>query len=293
MRPPCEPLALLAVLATATAGSLPAQEWLDQASRSLTYQSSNGRFHSSLSGLLDLEGYYIDQRPPGMIFGDNQDFFNPRLTLFLDTWYGTHFYSLVQVGVDRGVDPREQVHAARFDQYLLRYIPFEDSRLNLQFGKFATVFGNWVSRHYSWDNPFLNAPLPYENFTILTDQTVPGSPAALVARLNKPDLKSTWIPLLWGPVYAAGGAVLGQLGKADYAVEVKNTPLSARPDYWSPLETGWDSPTVSGRIGLRPSTPWALGASFSYGSYLQPDASGPMPAGLAATDFHQLTAGQD
>ena len=38
-----------------------------------------------LSGLLDVEGYYIDQRPPGLLYSSDKYFFNPRLSLFLDT----------------------------------------------------------------------------------------------------------------------------------------------------------------------------------------------------------------
>jgi hypothetical protein len=276
------------------ASSLHAQDWLDRTADSLAYQSRHGWLRSDLTGLLDLEGYYIDQRPPGMIFGDGQSFFNPRLSLFLDTRFGKHLYSLVQVRVDRGFDPREKVRNARVDEYLLRYTPFDDARLNLQFGKFGTVIGNWVPRHYSWDNPFINAPLPYENFTILADYAAPASPAMLLKRLAKPDMKSAWVPIIWGPAYASGGSIFGQIEKLDYAVEVKNAALSAHPDDWSPMELGWDNPTVSGRVGLRPDTSWNLGASFSYGAYLLPDAAGPvLPAGKTFGDFNQFTLGQD
>ncbi|MHB8522873.1 MAG: hypothetical protein ACYDH9_19225 [Limisphaerales bacterium] len=285
--------ALFAALVLLAAAPLGAQEWLDRAADSLSYQSPNGWFRSGLSGLLDLEGYYIDQRPPGMIFGGDQDFFNPRLSLFLDTQFGKHFYSFVQVRVDRGFDPRERVRNARFDEYLLRYTPFDDARFNAQFGKFATVFGNWVPRHYSWDNPFINAPLPYENFTIGTDYVVPGSPAMFLKRLDKPDMKSAWVPVIWGPSYAAGGSVFGRIEKLDYALEVKNAPLSAPPDDWNPMELGWSNPTVSGRVGLQPSTPWQMGASFSYGPYLLPDAANYLPAGRTLSDFNQITLGQD
>src|SRR5207249_2006681 len=129
-----------------------------------------------LSGQLDLEGYYIDQRPPGLIVSDDPFFFNPRLALFLDAHLGNHFYGFVQARFDRGFDPGLKPDGdARFDEYLLRYIPFADPRLNLQVGKFATVIGNFVGRHHSWDNPFINMPLPYENITTVTDQSVPAS----------------------------------------------------------------------------------------------------------------------
>src|SRR5439155_21358875 len=131
-------------------GALPAYpqtDLLDRLDDSLQLKSSDGWFSTDLGGLLDLEAYYLDQRPPGLLVGD-QDLFNPRLSLFLHTRFGQHVYSLVQVRLDRGFDPgAERNGDARFDEYLLRYTPFDDSRLNFQVGKFATVVGNWVPRH--------------------------------------------------------------------------------------------------------------------------------------------------
>lgn len=57
---------------------------------SLSYQSPKGFFRTDLSGLVDVDGYFIDQRPPGLLFGQD-DRLNPRLSLFLDTHFGEHF----------------------------------------------------------------------------------------------------------------------------------------------------------------------------------------------------------
>ena len=137
------------------------EELLQRLDDSLSYQSSKGFFRSELSGLVDIEGYFIDHRPPGLLFG-NADLFNPRLSLFLDTHLGEQFYSLVQFRADRGFDPRAVPDGdVRFDEYLLRWTPWADGRLNVQVGKFSTVFGKWVQRHDSWQNPFITAPLAY------------------------------------------------------------------------------------------------------------------------------------
>jgi hypothetical protein len=96
---------------------------------------------------------------------------------------GEQFYSLVQFRADRGFDPGSKLNGdARFDEYLLRWTPWADGRLNVQAGKFATVFGKWVQRHDSWQNPFVTAPLAYENVTVITDQVAPGTPAAFLGR---------------------------------------------------------------------------------------------------------------
>ena len=269
-------------------------DWLDRVGETLAYRSANGAVSLQLSGLLDLEGYYIDQTPPGLIFPTDKFFFNPRLSLFLDSRFGEHLYSLVQVRADRGFDPGlERNGDLRFDEYLLRYTPFSDPRLNLQAGKFATVFGGFVARHDSWENPFINAPAPYENITIITDQTAPASPAAFLARRNIPEKKADWLPLVWGPNYASGASVFGRVERLDYAVELKNASISSRPEAWDATDLGWEHPTVSGRLGFRPDASWNFGVSGSHGAYLLPAAGGTLPAGTDRGDFPQTTLAAD
>ena len=289
------PPKLLITLSLSVAAASAQTGWLDQLDESLFLQSPNGFFRTDFSGLFDLEGYYIDQRPPGLIFGGDEEFVNPRLSLFLDTRLGKHFYSLVEGRIDRGFDPRSRVRDARFDQYLLRYTPFEDSRVNLQVGKFGTVVGNWVARHDSWNNAFLNAPVPYENVFIISDHSAPGSRAAFLARRDQSDKKDLWRPIIWGPSYATGAALFGALKDFDYAFEVKNAALSSRPRSWDGRDFGWENPTVNGRIGYRPNAAWNLGASFGYGTYLLPEAErgATFPAGKGIGDYDQITLAHD
>src|SRR5437764_10584437 len=136
-----------------------AQDRLDRVEDNLNLKSRNGWFRSDLTVLLDLEGYYVDQRAPGLLYA-NQSFINPRATFFVDTKLGEQFYSLVQARLDRGFDAGDGAFDARMDEYLLRWTPGADGRLNLQFGKFATVVGSWVQRHDTWQNPLITAPLP-------------------------------------------------------------------------------------------------------------------------------------
>ncbi len=274
------------------AGNLHGQVFLDQLDEHLTLKSQEGFFQTHLSGLLDLEGYYVDQRPPGLLFED-ESFFNPRLTFFLDSKLGPHFYSFVQARLDRGFDPGEKDFDARLDEYLLRWTPWNDSQLNLQVGKFATVVGSWVQRHYSWDNPLITAPLPYENLTPVSDDEVPASPADFLNRRHWPDVKDSWLPVIWGPVYATGGSLFGTVGKFDYALEVKNAAIASHPYAWEPNDWLWRYPTVSGRFGFRPAAAWNHGVSFSVGPYLSSDASAALPPGKGISDYDQFTLGYD
>jgi hypothetical protein len=281
-------LTLLLPLATRSRG----QQWLDTLDDSLTLRTQNGFFTTHLSGLLDLEGYYVDQRPPGLLFED-ESFFNPRLTLFLDTTLGSHFYSFVQVRFDNGFDPGEDDSQVRADEYLLRWTPWDDSRLNLQFGKFATVVGSWVQRHDSWQNPLITAPLPYDNLTPVSYDDIPTSPADFLARRTVPDMKDSWVPVIWGPAYTTGWSLFGSVGKFDYAFDLKNTAISSPPDNWTLNDSLWRYPTLSGRLGFRPGPAWNLGASFSLGPYLSSDASSSLPPGKSISDYYQYTLGYD
>jgi hypothetical protein len=268
-----------------------AQQLLDQFEDALHFQTTNGWFRTQLTGLLDLEGYYIDQRAPGLIYADHS-FVNPRATFFLDTTLGPHLYSFVQARVDRGFDPGTRDAEARLDEYLLRWTPWADNRVNLQLGKFATVVGSWVQRHDSWQNPFITAPLPYENLTTVSDDP-PGSLGAFLARRGHEDDKEAYLPAVWGPVYATGGSVFGSIGKFDYAFDVKNAALAEHPEQWSPNDMLWRYPTVSGRLGYRPSPAWNSGVSFSIGPYLYEEAQVDLPKGHGLGDYDQITLASD
>ncbi len=286
-------------------------EWLDQVENHLQWESPEGNIRTKVSGILDMEGYYIDQEPPALISSDDTFFFNPRLSLFLDAEIGEHIYAFAQVRADQGFDPDYNgKYTARFDEYLIRYKAFSDEHLNFQVGKFATVVGNWTQRHDSWNNPFINAPLAYENVTTITDKTVPGGPAGFLGRKNFTDNKHTWLPLIWGPADTSGLSVFGTVQKWSYAFAVKNASISSSTSNWDGTDQNWSDPTYSGRIGYRPNMNWNLGSSFSVGPYLKDQAvpflSAPGPSayvggpatilkssGKGIEDYLQITLAQD
>jgi hypothetical protein len=283
---------LLALVLIFSAVATQAQQWLDSLDDHLTLKSRDGFFRADLSGLVDLEGYYVDQRPPGLLFED-ESFFNYRFTFFTEAQFGTHFYVFAQARLDRGFDPGQVDFDARMDEYLLRWTPWDDRRLNLQFGKFATVVGSWVQRHDSWQNPLITAPLPYENLTTVSYEDVPTSPADFLARKGQPDEKNSWVPVIWGPAYTTGWSVFGTLGKFDYALDLKNAAISSPPDSWELDSSLWRYPTVSGRLGFRPAANWNHGISFSVGPYLSTEAAEGLPTGKTISDYNQFTLDYD
>ena len=281
-----------------------ADDWLDRLDTALSVNAFDGNVRARFSGLADLEGYVLSQPSPGLLFTEKRALFNPRLTLFLDAQLGAHLYLFAQARADRGFDPGYNDARVALDEYALRVTPWDDGRLSLQIGKFATVVGNWTERHLSWDNPFLTAPLPYENLTGVWDGAAADSIGTLQGWAHvSPDFfnrqtpddvdKHLRIPVLWGPSYASGLSVAGQLGHFEYAAEVKNASLPSRPKYWDGTVLQWQHPTFSGRLGYRPNAMWNLGFSASTGTYLQPEARPSLALGADFDDYRQTVLGQD
>src|SRR5436305_9984867 len=220
-------LSLCAFACTACAFDI--DDFFDRLDTALTISAFHDNLRARLSGTLDLEFYNFEQPPAGLIISDVDNLFNPRLTLFLDAQIGSQIYFFTQARLDRGFDPSGQGAQVRLDEYALRITPWADGRFTLQLGKFATVIGNWVPRHLSWDNPFVDAPLVYENITAISDKVAPYS-ASDFAFTMPANEKYSFNPVLWGPSYATGVSVSGRLGRFDYAAELKNASLSSRPE---------------------------------------------------------------
>jgi hypothetical protein len=294
---------LFVVLLAGVVHAFAEEDIFDEVDDDLSVSRVNDQFRARLSGALDLEDYYFTLPAPGLIYsGDQKAIVNPRLSLFLDAQFGAHVYFFAQSRVDRGFDPSNEKAQARLDEFALRLTPWNDGRFNLQIGKFATAVGNWVPRHDSWDNAFITAPLPYENLTGVWDaepakaasillqwaHVNPGLPANITAM--EKDLR---LPIIWGPSYAEGVAIAGDLGKFRYAIEVKHAALSSRPETWDAPEVQWHYPTISAHLGYQPSEMWNFGISANTGSYLRPDVEPTLVADHGRGDYRQIVVGQD
>lgn len=284
--------------------ALALDDFFDRLDETLTINAFDGRVRAQFRGLLDFEVYHLDGPVPSLLYSDDDWLQNPRLSLFLDAQIGPYVYVFAQARVDRGYDPNDGDIEVRADEYALRVSPWQDGRFNLQIGKFATVVGNWVAHHHSWENPFITAPLPYENVVGLWDSVAPDSTSTVLGwahvRTYRGDFsgdeqldKKMRIPIIWGPSYASGLSVFGRIGKFDYAAEIKNAALSSRPDSWDATQTGWQYPTFSGRVGFRPNEMWSFGLSASNGAYLQPESEPSLAPGHSLDDYREIVIGQD
>jgi hypothetical protein len=276
-------------------------DWVDELDDALTWSAAGDNVRWHLSGTLDLEYYRFQQPAPGLIDAEGRDLFNPRLALFLDAQLGARWYGFAQARADRGFDPGGYAGRLRLDEYALRYSVRPDASLAVQIGKFATVAGNWVARHQSWDNPFVTAPLPYENPTGIFDGDAALTPGELLLWSDvRPgpagrfiDFGSYRVPVIWGPSYASGLAVSGESGRLTYALEVKNAALSSRPEAWGPARTQWQDPTVTARFGWKPDESWNLGLTASTGTYLRPEAAPTLAPGRVLSDYRENLLGTD
>lgn len=279
---------LLVCLLSSVVRLVSAQDFMDRLDQSLTVSLFDDRVRARASGLLDLEYYNFPQPPPGLIRADGHNLFSPRLSLFLDVQAGPNVYFFTQARFDSGFDPSDLGAQARLDEYALRITPWKDGRFNLQIGKFSTVIGGWMERHLSWDNPFINAPLPYENPTLVSDSQIPITAQSF--RSVPGYDKYEFLPIVWGPVYAIGASAAGRIGIFEYAAEVKNAGVSSRPESWYEYDFG--HPAVDLRVGLRPNEAWRFGFSFAEGPYLLSNAR-PLPPNSDFSDFRQYLLGQD
>src|SRR5881392_109818 len=220
-----------------TACAFDVDDFLDRFDTALTISAFHDNLRVRLSGTLDLEIYQFEQPAPGLIDSNIDTLFNPRLTLFLDAQIGSQIYFFAQSRLDRGFDPSDHGAQVRLDEYALRVTPWQDGRFTVQIGKFATVVGNWVPRHLSWENPFINAPLVYENVTSIRDKSAPVSVFDFIYGPYYYE-KYAFNPVIWGPSYASGISLSGRLDRFDYAVEMKIASLSSRPESWTVTESG-------------------------------------------------------
>lgn len=273
-------------LALAVRGSEAFDQRMDELSAALTFAPPGSPWRARLSGTLDLEARFFDDPPPSLIDADSNAVFQPRATLFLDAQAGPTLYAFVQARLDRGFDPSDGGLRARLDEAFVRYTPWTDGRFNLQAGAFATVAGQWVKRHLSWQNPFVTAPLFYENVTRASDlpldyRSFPSYPGH--------DRLYNYNPAVWGPSYAPGAAVSGRWRQLEWTAEIKNSALASRPEFWGLADADFGQPTCTGRVGWRLDARWNVGLSASQGGYLGPAARDALPAGEDADRFKQTT----
>jgi hypothetical protein len=295
------PVLVCAAIAT-TRAERRIDDYLDRLEDLLTISAHEGRARAHLSGTLELEGYRTQLPAPGVFETRDGSLLETRLTVFLDSQLGPHAYLFAQVRADHGFDPGERGAELRLDEVALRLAPGPRREFNLQVGRFATVVGNWATRHLSWGNPFITAPVPYELLTGMWDTEAVRSSNMLLqwAHLRPGQSaqttaieKSLRLPIVWGPSYADGVMISDAFGRFRYAVEAKLGSLSSRPEAWRHSREQRHHPTFSAHLLWRPDTAWQFGVSGSRGVYLREFAQDTLAAGTGRGDYRQEVVAAD
>lgn len=283
----------IAGLAVSFGSPLLGESVMDRVGEALTWSLWGDRARVRMSGRLEVEEYRYDDPAPGLIYATGGALTNPRATLFLDAQVGAHAYGFVQARVDCGFDPAEAGVEARLDEYAVRLRPWLERTFTLQVGKFATVVGNWVERHGTWENPFITAPLIYEQTTAVEDHFPVTSSEGLLVDEDRDEEKYEYVPVIWGPSYATGVSGAGRFGDLEWALELKNAGLSSRPRAWDPWVVGYEHPSMGGRLVYSTTPTWRFGVSASESAYYLPEASAALPVGTGLGDYKEILLGQD
>lgn len=285
-------LALVVALLSLTRAAADDDGFLGLQNLDLGVESESGDFSLQISGLLDLEGYVVDEESPGLLLSDHA-FINPRLTLFLDVQYGEHWSLFSQVRADRGLDPDDHTAQVRPDEYFVRYSTgAEEWSTSVQVGKFATPLGNFVPRHDSFHNPLVRAPLPYDHMTSVGDKSAPPRNQVQINRRELEDRKELWVPVLWGPVYHTGGMAFARWGEVDARVAVTNSAPSERPEEWTWQDGDIRNLAWSARVGWRAFPGFGVGLNWARGPYYRAEAEDSL-RGADRSDFDQKLVGVD
>ncbi len=287
--------AIVLLLCLGTTCPSQAQQAFDALGDRLSVVSADGTRWARLSVMTDLAVFVSERPPPGLLRSNEQPLIAPRTALLFDASLGPRLSAHAQARIDRGYDPGRHTDGdARFDEYYLEALLLDAGQIVLRAGKFATVFGGWVERHLAWDNPLITAPALYEDLVAITDRAAPSDFATFAERRDAPDNKQGWVPMIWGPSYTTGASLVGHLDTVTLAIEAKNAALSARPESWSAVDSGFETaPTVTGRIAWHPRTEWTLAISGSRGPYLRDEARATLPAGNELDDFLQTIVATD
>lgn len=251
---------LFALLSTAAAQDFATPSWID-----LTTEVQ-GRY------------WFTDSPTPHLMkFNDGNDF-SPRLQLRLDVRPSDQWYLHATVRYDDGFDADDQPDGAvRLDQVFARWSPGGTGKVNLQVGKFATVFGNHIPNHEFQDNPFLTDPLPYSEINGVAVRNPAGNTPTAIANRAPGRIFTTpkinWAAQIWGPAYTSGASIFGQVDKLQYAFEVKNVETGAHSPQWDPSFSDFEDPSFAGRIAWQHDASLTFGLSFARGPYLNPEVN--------------------
>jgi hypothetical protein len=159
-------------------------------------------------------------------------------------------------------------------------------RLQIEAGKFAAPFGNFLPRRFAPQNFVYSYPLYNEYRTGLAIDNIPGSNAALLAGRGKFNVGG--LAMVARNAYITGVQFLGQLGAAGYHLGLANGALS-NPSHLSESKRL----LLFGRLYVQPTIGLKIGVSAANGGYLNSALLKNTQPRLQPEKYGQTLAGVD
>ncbi len=255
-----------------------------------SYASADGTYQASLGVRADLTAYVPQDASPWLI-RETDPFLAPRLSAYVETFAGRHWYGLAELRVDRGEAPAAGSMQFRIEQLFARYRT--GARLELQAGKFVSPFGSYPQRHGTVSDPFIRAPLPYEWPTLVTPGAVASSTNDFIDWRDEPGVwRPIGAPPIWGVPYQLGGMAFGTVSDASYRIAIMNSSPSSIPREWDRLEDLWEHPSFVAALAYQFTPALRAGASVNHGPYMRERIeNGALAAGRDRNDYQQTIAG--
>jgi hypothetical protein len=239
--------------------------------------TESGSVQFGVSGRLILEGYFPGQQGSGLIV-ERAGFFSGRGSLFGDLYLGKHLYVTGEFRLDTGEAPQKGVLSGRLEQAFLRYKPWADRNLHIQYGKFVSPFGAYNQRHDMPADPFIRPPVMYDYRTMVSSNFIPRSNDGFISWKYDPQ---TWrprgAPPVWGNPYQVGAMAFGGFRKFDFRLALMNSAPSSEPAMWN-YQIGREiHPSYVAHAGYRILPEFYFAIAYNSGPYLGESAKASVP----------------
>jgi hypothetical protein len=237
-----------------------------------TASSESGYWQFGVNGRLILSGFAPGPDGAGLIT-DSANFFSGEASLFTDLYIGSHLYATGEFRLDTGEVPQKGVVTGRVEQAYLRYKPWLNRSLHLQYGKFVSPFGAYNQRHDTAADPFIRPPLMYDYRTMVSSRLIPRTNDGFIDWKYFPNIfRPEGAPVIWQNPYQVGAMFLGGLQKFDFRFAVMNSAPSSEPDMWNYQIGQKTHPSYVVHAGYRVIPELYVGMAYNTGPYLDPSA---------------------
>jgi hypothetical protein len=233
-----------------------------------TASSESGYWQFGVNGRLILDGFAPGPDGAGLITG-GANFFSGEASLFTDLHIGSHLYATGEFRLDTGEVPQKGVVTGRVEQAYLRYKPWLNRSLHLQYGKFVSPFGAYNQRHDTAADPFIRPPLMYDYRTMVSSRLIPRTNDGFIDWKYFPNIfRPEGAPVIWQNPYQVGAMFFGGLQKFDFRFAAMNSAPSSEPDMWNYQIGQKIHPSYVVHAGYRVIPELYVGMAYNTGPYL-------------------------